>query len=88
LEQLLCYSLTVTHLPADRSLRRTHLFTLRLWVEPLAADHAEIRGRVQHVLTGEALYFRTWPALLAFVEERLAELEAKHSESGESGKEN
>lgn len=66
----------------DRPFRRTHLFTVRLWVEPVAADQAEIRGRVQHVLSGEALYFRTWQALLAFVEEKLAELEATHSESG------
>ncbi|RIK35591.1 MAG: hypothetical protein DCC55_29865 [Chloroflexi bacterium] len=66
----------------DHPFRRTHLFTLRLWVEPVAADQAEIRGRVQHVLTGEALYFRTWPALLAFVEEKLAELEAKYPDSG------
>jgi hypothetical protein len=72
----------VTDQTAPYLLRRSHLFTLRLWIEPVAADQAEIRGRVQHVLTGEALYFRTWPALLAFVEEKLAELEAKHSESG------
>lgn len=66
----------------DRTLRRTHLFTVRLWVEPAAAGRGEIRGRVQHVLTGKALYFRTWPVLLAFVEEKLAELEARNSESG------
>ncbi|MCL4861748.1 MAG: hypothetical protein KJZ93_20185 [Caldilineaceae bacterium] len=80
MEQPLCYTLAVTALPSDRRISRTHLFTLRLWIEPVAADQAEIRGRVQHVLSGEALYFRAWPALLAFVEEKLAELEAKHSE--------
>lgn len=82
MERPLCYTLAVTDRIPDHPLRRTHLFTLRLWIEPVAADPAEIRGRVQHVLTGEALYFRTWPALLAFVEEKLAELEATHSDVG------
>jgi hypothetical protein len=82
LEQPLCYARFVTNLPVDRLERRTHLFTLRLWIEPVTAERSEIRGRVQYVLSGEARYFRTWPELLAFVEELLAELEVKRSESG------
>jgi len=64
----------------DHQPRRTHLFTVRLWIAPVAVDRTEIRGRVQHVLTGEAIYFRTWPELLAFLEARLAELETKISD--------
>jgi hypothetical protein len=71
----------VSDLPAAHLSRRTHLFTLRLWLEPVAVDRAEMRGRVQHVLSGEAIYFRTWPELSAFVEAMVAELEARRSES-------
>ena len=43
--------------------RRTHLFTVRLWLENMGSDSAEVRGRVQHVLSGEVYYFRTWREL-------------------------
>lgn len=72
----------MTDLPIDRPLRRTHLFILRLWIEPLAAERAEVRGRVQHVLSGEARYFCTWPELVAFVEGVLTTVETQCSEPG------
>ncbi len=44
---------------------RAQLFTVRLWVEDLGDDRKEWRGKVQHVLSGEAQYFRDWLALQA-----------------------
>ncbi len=46
---------------------RAQLFTVRLWVEDLGDDRKEWRGKVQHVLSGEAQYFRDWLALQAFM---------------------
>jgi hypothetical protein len=43
----------------------THLFTVRLWLEPVGEGQAEWRGKVQYVLTGEWRYFRDWPSLVA-----------------------
>lgn len=37
---------------------RTHLFTVRLWVEPLGDEQGE-RMQVRHVLSGETRYFHT-----------------------------
>lgn len=50
---------------------RTHLFTVRLWVEPLADDQEEIRMQVQHVLSGETRYFRDWAEVVTFLLERV-----------------
>lgn len=50
---------------------RTHLFTLRLWAEDLGDDRREWRGKVQHVLSGEARYFRDWRTLISFLLELL-----------------
>jgi hypothetical protein len=58
--------------------RRTHLFTVRLWVEQVAHDRAEVRGRVQHVLSGEVGYFRTWSDVVEFLLSKL------HEQDGES----
>ena len=46
---------------------RTHLFLLRMWIEDLGDGKAEWRGKVQHVLSGEASYFRDWQALQQFI---------------------
>jgi hypothetical protein len=46
----------------------SHLFTLRLWPENMGSGQTDWRGKVQHVNSGEARYFRDWPALEAFVE--------------------
>ena len=56
---------------------RTHLFTLRLWPEALGYGKTEWRGKAQHVLSGEARYFRDWPALVAFLEETLTGIDAR-----------
>jgi hypothetical protein len=46
----------------------SHLFMLRLWPEDLGSGQTDWRGKVQHVNSGEARYFRDWPTLEAFVE--------------------
>jgi hypothetical protein len=45
----------------------SHLFTVRVWAEAPRAGQVEWRGKVQHVLSGEARYFRDWPTLIAFL---------------------
>ncbi len=54
----------------------SHLFTVRLWREELGNGQTEVRGKVQHVSSGEARYFRDWPTLIAFL---LAMLSAPRS---------
>jgi len=52
---------------------RSHLFTVRLWLEPLGDGQSEWRGKVQHVPSGAARYVRDWSALKAFLEKVLSE---------------
>ena len=52
---------------------RSHLFTVRLWLERTGEDPARWRGRVEHVLSGEAYYFQDWPKLIDFLLKHLAE---------------
>lgn len=47
-----------------RSGESSHFFTVRLWAEEITADHIEWRGKVQHILTGEVYYFRSWQQLI------------------------
>ncbi|HOG47507.1 MAG TPA: hypothetical protein PLJ35_03040 [Anaerolineae bacterium] len=42
-------------------------FIVRVWSEELGG-HSEWRGKVQFVPSGEALYFRDWATLIAFIE--------------------
>lgn len=46
---------------------RTELFAVRIWQEDLGNGQYEWRGKVQHVTSGEASYFRDWAALIAFL---------------------
>lgn len=64
---------------AERFTQRSHLFTVRLWREPLGDGRFEWRGRVQHVLSGERRYFRDWLALERYLEEKLQELDAEET---------
>jgi len=50
------------------------LFTLRAWVEDVGDGRSEIRGKIDHILTGETIYFREWSSLLVFLQ-RKAEAE-------------
>jgi hypothetical protein len=53
---------------ADRPARSSHLFMVRMWPEDVGGGRTDWRGKVQHVNSGEARYFRDWPTLEAFVE--------------------
>ena len=53
----------------------SHLFTVRLWHEELGAGQREWRGKVQHVHSGEAFYFREWPALVNAIMNMLSDAE-------------
>jgi hypothetical protein len=51
----------------------SQLFTLRVWTEAVGDSQTEWRGKVQHIATGEARYFRSWQALVEFLERRMSE---------------
>jgi hypothetical protein len=55
--------------------QRSHLFTVKVWHEPLGEDGSEIRYHAQHVLSGEAHMFRDGALLIAFLQTKLDELE-------------
>lgn len=54
------------------SQQKTQLFMVRLWLVPGGQAPAEIRGQVQHVLTGEVQYFGDWATLQGFLVAQLA----------------
>jgi hypothetical protein len=70
---------------ADRPAQGSHLFTLRLWLEELGSGQTDWRGKVQHVSSGEARYFRDWPTLEGFVVRLLREMRPQepHADGGE-----
>jgi hypothetical protein len=49
--------------------QRSHLFTVRLWLEPIGERQMEVRGRVCHVLNNETHYFRNLSGLVKLLEE-------------------
>jgi hypothetical protein len=51
---------------------RSHLFTVRLWMEEVAHG-SEYRGSVRDVVSGAFRNFRDWPELAAFMIERVEE---------------
>ncbi len=66
---------------APQNALRTHLFTIRLWQEPLGDGRFEWRGQVRHVLGGERYSFRDWPSLIRHLERKLQELDAEGKRS-------
>ncbi len=62
----------------DQTQHRTHLFTLRMWAEVLGDGQIEWRGKVQHILSGEARYFRDWSTLIAYMQEMLPTGDVNH----------
>jgi hypothetical protein len=56
---------------ANQPAQSSHLFMLRFWLEDVGSGQTDWRCKIQHVSSGEARYFRDWPALEAFVEELL-----------------
>jgi hypothetical protein len=70
-------------MPSDQPHPRTHLFTVRLWVEPMGDDQGELRMQVQHLLSGETRYFRAWSEVVAFLLAKMQALDsAKRTEGG------
>ncbi len=67
------------YMEPDQPLQRSHLFTLRLWTEPLGEGQVARRGRVQYVLSGERRFFRNWSTLVEYLEAKLAELDAEET---------
>lgn len=59
----------------DSPPQSSHLFILRLWLEDLGSGQTDWRGKVQHVNSGEARYFRDWPTLEAFMQGLLGAIE-------------
>ena len=55
----------------DREPVHAQLFMLRIWREELGQGQREWRGKVQHVTSGEARYFRDWATLIAVLQEIL-----------------
>jgi hypothetical protein len=49
---------------ADGQKPASQLFTLRLWDSRADDGSVEWRGKIQHVMSGEAHYFRDWAMLL------------------------
>ena len=62
----------------ERSQRSSDLFTVRLWQEELGNGQTELRGKVQHVSSGEARYFRDWPTLITFLQALLSAPRSPH----------
>lgn len=48
--------------------RKTFLFTLRVWAEPVEENQVEWRGKLQRLPDGEAQYFRCWSGLVKNLE--------------------
>ncbi len=65
---------------SDQQHRRSHLFSVRLWVEPMRDGETEIRGRVHHVLSGDVRYFRTMSALSTFMLAKVQDIESGNSD--------
>ncbi len=59
---------------------QTHLFMVRVWLEDLGESKTEYRGKVQHVLSKEAHYFRGWPMLIKILHELILKREDVTSE--------
>lgn len=64
----------------DQIRPRSHLFTVRLWVENIGEGQMEWRGRVQHVTSGEAYYFRDWSTLITHLLQMLPQTETQPKE--------
>jgi hypothetical protein len=57
-----------------------HLFMLRLWLEDLGNGQTDWRGKVQHMNSGEARYFRDWQTLETFMKGLLKSIQLEMKE--------
>ena len=63
---------------------KTHLFTVRLWVEVLSHDQGEVRMQVKHVQSGEIRYFRDGWLLLTYLLTKVQEVACEHDARDDS----
>ena len=61
------------HDATDDPVKRSQLFMLRIWLEDLGNGQSDWQGKVLHVSSGEARFFRGWEMLETFVEDLLGE---------------
>ncbi len=69
-------------MPAHDRVAPSH-FVLHIWAEPAAEGPREWRGKVHHVASGDARYFRDWPSLVDFLERTLAHRIPESTPGGE-----
>ena len=50
----------------------TH-FALQVWPERTDGHGVEWRGKIHHLASGDAQYFRDWPTMMAFLETTLTD---------------
>ena len=62
----------------------SHLFTVQIWREHLGEGASEWRGRVEHLPSREASYFREWSTLIAFLLEILSQQDIQPETDGKS----
>jgi hypothetical protein len=59
-----------------QSHRATPLFLVRLWADDVLDEPSDVQGarlgKVLHVVSGEAHYFRDWAGLVAILQEMLS----------------
>ena len=60
----------------------SYLFHVRLWLETMSDEEAELRGEVRHVLSGEVRYFRELSALTTYLSDKVHELVSEGRATG------
>jgi hypothetical protein len=56
---------------------RSYLFTVRVWSVDMGSAATAIRGEVRYVVGGGVRYFQEWGTLVAYLAEKLQELEGR-----------
>ena len=61
----------------------THVFILRLWLEPREIEGAEPewRGVIEHVVSGERRYFRNLEGMLSFIKKHFELLDKTENQN-------
>ena len=63
----------------EQGFQRSHLFTIRMWMESHGDGQVEPRGQVQYVLSGERRPFRDWSTLVEYLEAKVRELDEQET---------
>ena len=66
------------HIMSDTSRRREHRFVVRLWFEG-ANERGQWRGSVEHVDTGQRVYFASLSDMTEFIRHRLGRLSSERA---------